>query len=250
MIRVLIVDDHEMVREGLAEMLSAEPGIEVVGQAASAREAISLTDSLEPDVILMDLNMPGGDGHAATRTITAAHPSVVVIAVTVLDDPASFVEAVRSGAVGYLTKDCSHELLVSALRTAVEGGSVAPVRTMRQAFDGLLSLARPDQAITAMLVASLTPRETEVLGLMAMGHDTRTMRDELFLAEVTVKKHVQSIVSKLGVSNRTQAAILGARLGLDRAAMQRSVRTEGAAGPAGHHEPGTVPHGRDSTVRS
>lgn len=215
MIRVLVVDDHQIVREGLVEMLRDEHGIEVVGEAATSRDAIALAGSLAPDVILMDVNMPDLDGNATTRIITTSHPNVAVIIVTVLDGPGYFVEAVRSGAVGYLTKDCTRELLISALRAAVEGGSIAQARTMRQVFDGLLTLARPDQAIVATLAANLTKRESEVLGLMAMGHDTATMRKELFLAEVTVKKHVQSIVSKLGVSNRTQAAILGVRLGMD-----------------------------------
>lgn len=215
MIRVLLVDDHMMVREGLGMLLLGEPGIEVVGGAASAREAMELVEALAPDVVLMDVNMPDIDGLTATRQITTAHPDVSVIIVSVLDSPAYFVDAMRSGATGYLTKDCTRELLISAVRAAVEGAVIAHARIVREAFDRLLTLVLPDEAVAESLHKTLTVREIEVLGLMAQGHGYATMRKELVLAEVTVKKHVQSIVAKLGVSDRTQAAIIGVRLGLD-----------------------------------
>lgn len=215
MIRVLLADDHLIVRQGLCTMLQDSPGIEVIGQVTNGLEAVQQADTLEPDVVLMDIRMPDMDGLEATRQIIEGHPNTAVVMLTIHDSEAFVIESLHAGAAGYVTKDCSRELLDHAIHAAVEGGALVQAGLLRRAVDGLL---HPDgnRAVSASLGARLTKRELEVLRLLAQGHDNRTICSELFLAEVTVKKHVHNIITKLEVSDRTQAAILGVRLVLHR----------------------------------
>ncbi len=215
-IRVLLAGDDRIERQGLLTMLQSAPVFAVVGEASNGAEAIQFADTLEPDVVLVDSRMPDMDGLETTLQIMRAHPAMAVIVLATEETEAHMVQALGVGAAGYLTKDCSREMLLNAVRSAARGTAVVQVSLLRRAVDALLRQAIPERAISATLAARLTVRELEVLGLLAQGHDYATIRQELYLAEVTVKKHVQSIVTKLGVADRTQAAILGVHLGLDR----------------------------------
>jgi DNA-binding NarL/FixJ family response regulator len=212
---VLLVDDHPVVREGIRAMLTGEPGIAVVGEASSGEEALLKASELNPNVVLTDIRMPGMGGMETTRQIKKAHPRVSVIVLTMYDSEMYLVEAIRSGASGYVTKDCSRELLCQAVRAVVEGGALVDSRLLRQAIQGLLHTGKGmGDAVDSSLPSRLSPREQDVLRLLAQGNANKDICAELNLAEVTVKKHVQSLIGKLGVSDRTQAAILGVRLGV------------------------------------
>lgn len=214
-IRVLIVDDHPVVCEGVRAMLSGEPGIEVVGEASSGDEALLKADELDPHVILMDIQMPGMSAFEATQRLKQARPATSVIMLTMYGNQTYVVEAIRSGAAGYLTKDSSRDLVCHAVRSVVDGGTLVRSGLLREAIQGLLRLPKEsEEGLDRRSVEHLTPRELEVLRRLARGLANRAIGSELSLAEVTVKKHVQSIIGKLGVSDRTQAAVLAVRLGL------------------------------------
>lgn len=216
-IHVLLVDDHPVVREGLRTMLMGEPGIEVVGEASSADEAVRKVGELDPDVVLMDIRMPGVNGIEATRSIKKAHPTTAVIMLTISDSEIYVVEAIRAGAAGYLTKDCSGELLCHGIKAVADGGTLFRSRLLRRAVQGLFRTHRKgeeEEEEGTVLVERLSPRELEVLHLAAQGYSNKQVARVLNLAEVTVKKHFQSVVAKLGASDRTHAVITAFRLGL------------------------------------
>ncbi|MBI4307962.1 MAG: response regulator transcription factor [Chloroflexi bacterium] len=215
-LRVLVVDDHPVVREGLIAMLSTDPGIDVVGEAGNGEEAIEKANQLDPDMVLTDIRMPGMSGIEVTRRIKAAHPGTAVIILTMYDSEMYVVEALRAGAAGYLVKDSSRELLCHAIHAVADGGTLVRSGLLRQAVQGLLHAPRrPDQGVVDAGVAGrFTPRELDVLRLVAQGHANKKIAGALNLAEVTVKKHVQTIIAKLGASDRTHAAIVAVRLGL------------------------------------
>ena len=201
MIRVLLVDDHPVVRSGLAGLLGGEPDIEVVGEASDGREGVERAKELEPDVVLMDLRMPVMDGVEATTLIVAAGgPRVLVL--TTYDTDADILRAVEAGATGYLLKDTPREALVEAVRSASRGETVlAPplaAKLMRQVRSN-------DQ---------LTPREVEVLALVSRGMSNGDIAQELFIGEATVKTHLLHAFDKLGVSDRTAAVTTAMRLGV------------------------------------
>jgi DNA-binding NarL/FixJ family response regulator len=202
--RILIVDDHPVVRAGLHGMLSAEPDLDVVAEAADGEEAVRLTASLHPDVVLMDLRMAGLDGVEATARITAASPQVKVLILTTYDTDADIVRAVEAGASGYLLKDTPRGELAEAIRAAAHGETVlAP-----QVAAKLVSRMR------APAVQPLTPRETEVLKLVARGLANAEIGRELFISEATVKTHLVRTFGKLGVDDRTAAVTKAMALGL------------------------------------
>ncbi|MGW4640061.1 response regulator [Sphaerisporangium sp. NPDC004334] len=204
MIRVLIVDDHPVVREGLRGMLEADPGIEVAGEAGSGREAVVCARELSPDVILMDLRMPGGDGAGAIPAILAARPETRVIVLTTYETDQDIVRAVEAGAAGYLLKDTSRADLVAAVFGAARGETV-------------LSPAVATRLVTRMrapAAESLSPRETEVLALVARGLTNAEVGRALFISETTVKTHLLRIFGKLGVSDRTAAVTTALTRGL------------------------------------
>jgi two-component system, NarL family, response regulator LiaR len=204
-IRVLITDDHGVVRQGLRMYLSLDGDLEVVGEARDGHEAVRLAGELEPDVVLMDLVMPGMDGIEATREIKAGLPDVEVVALTSVLEDASVAGAVKAGAVGYLLKDTDAGELRRAIRAAAEGR----VHLAPEAADRLMREVRaPDRP------EPLTARETEVLRLLARGRANRQISSELFIEEKTVKTHVSSILRKLGVRSRTQAALHAVRTGV------------------------------------
>ena len=215
-LRVLVVDDHPVVLEGLRSMLTGDPEIEVVGEASGGEEALEMVQHLQPDVVLTDLRMPGMGGIELTQRIKAAHPGTAVIVLTMYDSEMYVVEAIRAGAAGYLVKDSSRELLGHAIRTVVDGNTMVKSSLLRKAVRGTSRLHRhsEDAQNGSYIAERFTPREQEVLRLVAQGTANREIAKELCLAEVTVKKHVQSIIGKLGASDRTHAAILAVRLGL------------------------------------
>jgi two-component system, NarL family, response regulator LiaR len=203
--RVLITDDHGVVRQGLRMFLSLDPDFEVVGEASNGEEALAMAHDLEPDVILMDLLMPVMDGISATEKIRAELPDVEVIALTSVLEDASVTGAVRAGAIGYLLKDTDSDELSRAIKAAAEGrvhlAPEAAARLMRE----VRSPENPD---------ALTDREAEVLRLLARGKANKQIASGLYVSEKTVKAHVSSILMKLGVQSRTQAALYAVRTGL------------------------------------
>jgi DNA-binding NarL/FixJ family response regulator len=214
-ITVLLVDDHTVVREGVRTMLSEERDIVVVGEASSGEEAIQKATELDPNVVLMDIRMPGMSGTEAVRQIKSARPITPVIMLTMYDSDMYVVDALQAGAAGYLTKDVSRELLCHAIRLVVDGGTTVRSGLLKCAIDALLrASAGKKQESGVSLVEHLTPRELDVLRLLACGHGNKEICRELHLAEVTVKKYVQQVIQKLGVSDRTNAAIHAVRLGL------------------------------------
>ena len=212
-LRVLIADDHLVVREGLRSMLQSDPTIIVVGEAATGEEAIELAQQLQPDVVLMDIQLPGMSGIQATQQLKAVQPRTAIILLTMYNSNMYVVEGIRAGAAGYLIKDCTRELLCHTINGAVDGGSMVTSTLLRHAFHGLNQKQGP-QNEDGPLTERLTSREIEVLRLVAQGNHNKDIAAELQLAEVTVKKHVQSIIGKMGASDRTQAAIAAFRLGL------------------------------------
>ena len=203
--RVLITDDHGVVRQGLRMFLSLDPDFEVVGEASNGEEALAMAHDLEPDVVLMDLLMPVMDGISATEKIRAELPDVEVIALTSVLEDASVTGAVRAGAIGYLLKDTDSDELSQAIKAAAEGrvhlAPEAAARLMRE-------VRAPDSP------EALTDRETEVLRFLARGKANKQIASSLYVSEKTVKAHVSSILMKLGVQSRTQAALYAVRTGL------------------------------------
>lgn len=205
MIRILLADDHAVVRQGLKMFLSLDPELEVVGEAANGAEALEQVARLQPDVVLMDLKMPVMDGLTAIGRIRAAHPETEVIAVTSVLEDTAIIEAVRAGAIGYLLKDTEADELCRAIKAAAAG----QVQLSPQAAERLVREVRaPDSP------EQLSPRELEVLRLIARGMSNREIAQTLIISEKTVKTHASSILSKLGLASRTQAALHAMRLGL------------------------------------
>jgi two-component system, NarL family, response regulator LiaR len=204
-IRVLITDDHGVVRQGLRMFLSLDPDIEVVGEAENGEEAVAMARELNPDVVLMDLLMPVMDGIEATKTIRSELPDTEVIALTSVLEDASVTGAVRAGAIGYLLKDTHAEELHRAIRGAAEGR----VQLAPEAAARLMREVRGPESPEA-----LTEREAEVLKLLARGKANKQIANSLYVSEKTVKAHVSSILMKLGIQSRTQAALHAVRTGL------------------------------------
>jgi len=203
-IRVLLADDHPVVRMGLRGMLEADPGIVVVGEAGSGDEAVARARETSPDVILMDLRMPGGDGVGATRRILADHPGGKVIVLTTYETDQDIVRAVEAGAAGYLLKDTSRADLLAAISAALRGETVLSPSVATRLVTRLRAPA-PE---------SLSRRETEVLALVAKGRTNAEIGRELFISETTVKTHLIRVFGKLGVSDRTAAVTTALERGL------------------------------------
>jgi DNA-binding NarL/FixJ family response regulator len=218
-IRVLIADDQMLVRQGFTVLLGAEPGIEVVGQAADGLDAVVKVAELTPDVVLMDIRMPELGGIEATRRIVAAFGGAVKILVLTTFDLDEYVyEALRAGASGFLLKDASAGELAHAVRVVAAGdGLLSPNITKRLIIE-FCRTAGPPRAALKDRVGDLTERETEVLSLIAQGLSNGEIAAHLFVAEHTVKTHVSRILTKLGLRDRTQAAIFAYEIGLVRPA--------------------------------
>jgi DNA-binding NarL/FixJ family response regulator len=214
MIRILLVDDQAIVREGLRAMLGVEPDMEIVGEAASGREALVLVPRLRPDIVLMDVRMPDLDGLATLERLKRADPDTAVIMVSLYDDADYLYRAVSAGAAGYILKEASRSELVRAVRATAEGGSIISPNMLRELLDRMSALMSPTSCPPPLAEMALTPRETEVLQHVALGKTNQEIADELIVSATTVKTHVQNILQKLNVSDRTQAAVVALRCGL------------------------------------
>ncbi len=201
---ILIVDDQRLMREGLRTLLELEPDMRVVAEAENGVQALTAYARHRPDVVLMDIRMPEMDGVEATRRLLAAHPDARVLILTTFDDDAYVLEGLRAGALGYLLKDVSREALAAAIRTVAAGGALFAPQVARKALDALSQAppARPPD-----LIEPLTAREREILRLVAQGLNNRQIAARLHLAHGTVKNYISRILDKLGVDDRTQAAL-------------------------------------------
>ena len=216
-IKVLLADDHPVVRAGLRTMLETVSDIEVVGEACDGLEAIDKVSECQPDVVLMDLRMPNMDGLEATKRIKSQLASTAVIMLTIYADDAYIIDAVRAGAVGYLLKDTSRDLLIHAIRAVTSGGMLVKTCLLRETMLSLANAAGEQSKSKPAGPAGLdglTRRENDVIGLVVLGRSNKEIGQELSISEDTAKKHVQTIMLKLNVSDRTQAAVKAVRAGL------------------------------------
>ncbi len=213
-IKILLVDDQPLFREGLRTVLSLHSDFEVVGEAGNGSEAIRLSRSLLPSVVLMDLQMPILDGVSATRRLHEEQPSCRVIVLTTFDDDEMVFDGLRAGAMGYLLKDVPSEKLAEAIRAAARGESFLQPSVAAKVVAEFARLSGRTAAVMESLIEPLSERELEILRLIARGTSNREIASGLFIAEGTVKNHVTNILAKLGVRDRTQAAIKAKDIGL------------------------------------
>jgi DNA-binding NarL/FixJ family response regulator len=213
-IRMLIVDDQRLMREGLRTLLELEQGFVIAGEAADGEAALEAFARLRPDVVLMDIRMPGMDGIEATRRICAQWPEARVIILTTFDDDANVFEGLRAGAVGYLLKDLSGHELAEAVRTVWKGGGLIEPTVAKRVMAEFARLQPPSRPVDEGLPEPLSGRELEVLKLVSAGLSNREIGHKLGLSEGTVKNYVTSMLQKIGVRDRTQAALRGRELGL------------------------------------
>jgi NarL family two-component system response regulator LiaR len=209
-IRVMVVDDHAVVREGLRTFLQLQDGLEVVGEAADGDEAVRAAEHLRPDVVLMDLVMPRRDGVSAMRELRRRLPATRVIVLTSFTDDERLLPAIQAGAAGYLLKNAEPSELARAVRLAHAGDALLDPSVAARLVDALAGAGGPGSAPAERLTA----REREVLGLLARGMPNKRIARELGIAEKTVKTHVGHVLGKLGVTDRTQAALHALRTGL------------------------------------
>jgi two-component system, NarL family, response regulator DegU len=208
-IKVLVVDDHRLVREGLTSLLRIHPELEVVGEASDGDEAVAKSRTLEPEVILMDISMPGMNGITATKVIKKEQPEVKVIMLTMLDQEGYVYEAVKAGATGYMLKNTGLEELVKAIKEVLKGGATLHPDAQAQLLKEYVFMARRNND-----TYGLSDREIEVLQLLADGSSNKEIAAKLFISTQTVKTHIAHIFEKLGVSDRTEAVASALRRGL------------------------------------
>jgi DNA-binding NarL/FixJ family response regulator len=212
-LRVLLVDDHDLFRTGLRNLLREYGGVSVVGEAANGVEAVRLVRELAPEVVVMDLNMPTMDGVEATRHITALSPLTRVIVLTISEDDTDVMDAIVAGACGYLLKDASIADVVSGIRSAAVGASlISP--TIASKVLNRVRASTADENMAESIRAELSDRELEVLRLIANGKDNAQIAAELVISPKTVKNHISNILMKLQIHNRIQAAVYAVRSGL------------------------------------
>ncbi|MCC9306097.1 response regulator transcription factor [Kitasatospora sp. RB6PN24] len=206
-VRVFLLDDHEVVRRGVRDLLEAEPDLEVVGEAATCAQALARVPALRPQVAVLDVRLPDGDGVTVCRELRDRMPELACLMLTSFDDDDALLDAIMAGAAGYVLKQVKGSDLVSAVRTVASGQSMLDPATTRRLMD---SLRHHDEEDTDAVLAQLTPREREILMLVGEGKTNREIGKELYLAEKTVKNHVSRLLAKLGVERRLQAAVLAA----------------------------------------
>lgn len=211
-IRVVICDDQDLVRDGLQAILSTAPGIEVVGEATDGNAVLELVESTMPDVVLMDLKMPGTNGITATRIIVNRFEEVKVLVLTTYDAPEWVEDAITAGAAGYLLKDSPRGRLIEAIKGTVSGRTHVDPGVAGQLFDRVSSTPNPRTDTT--FAADLSDREMEVLRALGSGLTNSEIAARLYLSEGTVRNYISSILTKLGVADRTQAAVLAVRHGI------------------------------------
>ncbi|MEU8320831.1 response regulator transcription factor [Nonomuraea sp. NPDC048881] len=208
MITVLLVDDHELVRKGFRLMLDAQPDLSVVGEAGDGERAVELSRRLRPDVVLMDLHMPGLDGVRATELITSELPGVRVLALSTFDLDENVLAALRAGAGGFLPKDVSPEELIEGVRVVHRGESAVAPRLLTRLIGTFVRASRPPAAPARPVLDALTEREREILVLIARGRSNTEIAGQLAVSPSTVKNHVTSLFAKIGVRDRAQAVIV------------------------------------------
>jgi two-component system NarL family response regulator len=210
-IRVLIVDDHAVFRRGLEMVLSADPDIEVVGEASNGEEATAKAGDLLPDVVLMDVRMPGGGGIDACRAVKSVAPSARIIMLTISDEESDLYEAIKAGATGYLLKEISIDEIAAAVRSVYGGQSLISPAMAAKLLTEFASMARKADERQQVPVPRLTERELEVLKLVARGLNNRDIAKELFISENTVKNHIRNILEKLQLHSRMEAVVYAVR---------------------------------------
>lgn len=217
--RLVLVDDHHLLRRGFRSLLAGEPDLEVVGEASNGREAIELCQRLRPDFVLMDVRMPEMDGLTATREIKREHPTIMVLMMTMHENTDYLLEALDAGAAGYVLKDTPADRLINAVRRTLNGESPLnqelAAELLRRVAEERKQVAAPRRPGSRVpLPEPLTPREAEVLGLLATGLTNQQIAQTLVISKGTVKVHVERIIRKLNVSDRTQAAVRAIEMGL------------------------------------
>lgn len=212
MIRVAVVDDQTLVRTGLINLLELSDEVEISGQAGDGDGALALVETDPPDVLLLDLRMPGRDGIDTLRELRARGSTVPALVLTTFDDDELVLEALKAGAKGYLLKDVTLDQLVDAIRTLAAGGTLVQPALTERLVRSLSALPEAEESLPA--AQPLTPRETEILRLLSAGYTNRQIASALHLAEGTVKNHVSNLMLKLGVTDRTRAVLRALHLGL------------------------------------
>lgn len=209
--RVFVVDDHEIVRRGIVDMIDAERDLDVVGEASTAQQALSRVAATLPDVVVLDVRLPDGSGIDVCRSILSAHPGVKCLMLTAYDDDRASYAAVLAGASGYVLKDIRGQKLIEGIRAVAAGRTLVTRAVSDKVVDSLTATATASPAASSE-VSELTLRERQVLSLIADGLTNRQIGERLELAEKTVKNYVSGLLAKLGMERRTQAAVYGARL--------------------------------------
>jgi DNA-binding NarL/FixJ family response regulator len=213
-VRVLLVDDDDLMRAGLRSVLSSDDGIEVVGEAGDGRAALDEVRKLRPDLVLMDIRMPDLDGISATREVLAAEPAIRVVVLTTFEEDDYIFEALSAGASGFLLKRTKPEELIAAIHTVADGDSLLSPSVTRRVIDRMAG--QPAAALSGARLEALTPREREVLELVGRGLSNQEIAEAFFIEESTVKTHVKRILMKLGLRDRVQAVILAYETGVIR----------------------------------
>jgi RNA polymerase sigma factor (sigma-70 family) len=208
-IRVFLLDDHEVVRRGVRDLLEAQDGIAVVGEAGSCAEALARVPALRPQVAVLDVRLPDGDGVTVCRELRDRLPELSCLMLTSFDDDDALLDAIMAGAAGYVLKQVKGADLVSAVRAVAAGESMLDPATTHHLLE---SLRHHEENPAEAAIAALTPREREILALVGQGKTNREIGEELYLAEKTVKNHVSRLLAKLGVERRLQAAVLATEL--------------------------------------
>jgi len=213
-VRILLVDDQRLMREGLHTLLEMEPGLHVAGEASQGQEALELYARLQPDVVLMDVRMPIMDGVEATRQLMSRWPTCRVIILTTFDDDEYVFDGLRAGALGYLLKDVSIQELAEAIRTVMGGGALIEPSVARKVVAEFARMTSSSPKAASNLDEPLSEREIDILRLLSQGLTNREIAQRLYLAEGTVKNYVTNILAKIGARDRTQAALRARELGL------------------------------------
>jgi DNA-binding NarL/FixJ family response regulator len=208
MIKVLLVDDQNLIRQGLKALLELEPDLEIIGEAENGQQAINLSAKLQPDVILMDIRMPLMDGVAATKKLENTHPEIKILVLTTFDDDEYVKAALENGAMGYLLKDTPSEELAVAIRAVYKGYTQLGPGIVKKLVNQFSRVTPTQSPPVPPSLSELTPREKEVLRLIAIGANNREISQQLYISEGTVKNHVTNILNRLNLRDRTQAAIV------------------------------------------
>jgi len=211
-LRILIADDHPLFRKGMRALLESLPDIDVMGEAATGEEAIGLAAKLAPDIVVMDLQMPGGSGIEATRAILTSSPHIRILMVTLFEDDESVFTALRAGARGYILKDAGAEEMTSAIQAVGRGEAIFSPAIANRLID---FFATPHPTVPPKMFPTLTNRERDILGLIAQGHTNAEMAQKLSLSVKTVQNYVSNVFSKLQVADRAQAIIRAREAGLE-----------------------------------